>query len=130
MEEVVARIEITRAIDNTIVTAKLVKLTRDLAQREIDAKWWVLPAESKSRRELEGDHSWKWSKIIGELRNNRWCETFAVQTDDDEVQGAILYRLNTRSFVNKNEGAIYVEGLATAPRNRPWLVDFPVYRGV
>jgi GNAT superfamily N-acetyltransferase len=130
MQEEVCRIEITRAIDNTIVTAKLVKLTRSLAQREIDAKWWVLPPGSKSKRELEGDHSWKWSKIIGELRNNRWCEAFAVQTDDDEIQGSILYRLNTTSFVNKTEGAIYVQGLATAPRNRPWLVASPAYRGV
>jgi hypothetical protein len=36
----------------------------------------------------------------------------------------------TSSFVNETDGAIYVEGLAAAPRNPPWLTDSPMYRGV
>ena len=38
--------------------------------------------------------------------------------------------MNTLSFVEENAEAIFVELLATAPRNRDWLVTTPAYRGV
>ncbi len=63
------------------------------------------------------------------MKNDRWYEAVAVQTDDENVQGAILYWLNTTSFIDQGQGAVYVQALATAPRNRPWLVSAPLYRG-
>jgi hypothetical protein len=67
----------------------------------------------------ENDNSWHWAKRLGELRNDRWHESFAIETQDGNIQGAILYWLNTRSFVESEKGAVYLEALATAPRNRP-----------
>lgn len=123
-------IEITRVADGETVEASVVKLTRQLAQTEIDTKWWQLTGIPKNLREKEMDHGYKWSKRIGELVNNRWCDTRGVQTDDGRIQGAVLYWLNKLSFVEENAGAIFVESLATAPRNRDWLVTTPAYRGV
>lgn len=87
---------------------------------------WV----SKTLRQQENDHHWQWAKRIGELRNNRWFEAVAAVTDDSEVQGAILYQFNANSFVDDSKLTVFVEAMATAPRNRPWLVQNASYRGV
>jgi hypothetical protein len=63
------------------------------------------------------------------VRNNKWYETTAIQTAGGVIQGAIQYRIDGRSFVSA-EGVVSVEGLATAPWNRPWLVSRPQFRGV
>lgn len=114
----------------TIVAAIIVRLTRELAQRQIDGQWWKLPGVSKVVRKEENDYHWRWAKEIGELRKKRWHEAFAVQTEDGCVQGAIIYRLDCKSFIDDQFGTVNVRALATAPRNRPWLVEAPLYRGV
>ncbi len=130
MDDLPDRIELLKTVDGTAVAEKVGKLTRRLAQERIDSKWWELPEVSKRQRRQENDHHWQWAKRVGELKNDRWHEAVAAQTDDDDVQGAILYWVNTKSFVDERLGAVQVEALATAPRNRPWLVESPLYRGV
>jgi hypothetical protein len=123
-------IDLVRAADNHIVQARFVRLTRPVAKVKIDATWWQDLGPSTEMRKKENDNSWHWAKRLGELRNDRWHESFAIETQDGNIQGAILYWLNTRSFVESEKGAVYLEALATAPRNRPWLVSSPLYRGV
>jgi hypothetical protein len=123
-------IDLVRAADNHIVQARFVRLTRPVAKVKIDATWWQDLGASTEMRKKENDNSWHWAKRLGELRNDRWHESFAIETQDGNIQGAILYWLNTRSFVESEKGAVYLEALATAPRNRPWLVSSPLYRGV
>lgn len=130
MFQLPTQFELIRVADENSVIATITQLTRSLAQEKIDGAWWDVAGVSKSKRQLEDDNHWRWAKRIGELRNNRWYEAWAAQTKDDYLQGAILYRLDTYSFIESEQGAIYVEGLATAPHNRPWLVDSPRYRGV
>lgn len=124
------QIELIRVEDGLVELATVTQLTRDLAKAKIDGSWWNLKEVATLDRKKENDNHWKWAKRIGELRSHRWHEALCVQTSDGDIQGAILYRLDTTSFVSPEVGAIYVEGLATAPRNRPWLVDSPKYRGV
>jgi|RhiMetdeSRZDD1v2_1073273.scaffolds.fasta_scaffold124384_3 hypothetical protein len=125
-----SEIDLVRAADNHIVHAQFVRLTRAVAKTKIDGTWWEDLGASTEMRKKENDNSWQWAKKLGELRNNRWHEPLAVETQDGNIQGAILYWLNTSSFIEEEKGAVYVEGLATAPRNRPWLVPSPLYRGV
>src|SRR5437899_782638 len=94
--------------DDTMVESAIVQLTRELAQIKIDACWWALPDVSKKIRQQEIDHSWQWAGAVGQLRNDRWHEFVAVQTDEGDVQGAMLYRFNTKSFSNAAEGAVHV----------------------
>jgi len=124
------KIDLVRVPDNHIVEAQVVKLTRTVAKTKIDATWWQDLGASTETRKKENDNSWHWAKKLGELRNNRWHEPLAIETQDGNIQGAILYWLNAKSFVENEKGAVYVEALATAPRNRPWLVPSPMYRGV
>ena len=113
---------------NTKVQAKLVRLTRQLAAGRIDGEWWKLDV-SKSIRAKEADHHWRWRQIVGEHRNNRSWETLAVQSTSGAIEGAIAYRIDALSQIDSGEGTVYADRLATAPRNRPWLVDVPSYRG-
>lgn len=130
MEGLPETIQLSATSSNATCIASLVQLTRDLAQIKIDATWWALPGVSKTLRQQENDHTWQWAKRIGELRNNRWHEAVAVTTEDTEVQGAILYQFNATSFVDASKPAVFVEALATAPRNRPWLVGHANYSGI
>ena len=111
------------------VGATLVPLTRELAATAIDGKWWKIEAPKRAR-DQEEDHHWVWRKLVGEHRNDLAWEALAVQNSDDDVEGAILYRVDARSQIEAGKGAIFGDRLATAPWNRPWLVSSPRYRGV
>ncbi len=55
-------------------------------------------------------------------------------TADGEVQAAAIYRIDTASVLDcgpdgEPAPGVYVEYIATAPRNRGRLVQTPVYRG-
>jgi hypothetical protein len=123
--------DVTLTLDppGTEVQARLVRLTRAVAADRIDGEWWNIGG-SNTAREAEGDHHWRWRRIIGELRTQRNREALAVETEDGAIQGAIVYRIDALSRVEPGLGAIYGERIATAPRNRPWLVNPPHMRGV
>lgn len=130
MDPLPCPVELLAMSSGKTISATLVRLTRQLAKLEIDSRWWVLPEVSKSRRAVEIDNGWLWAGKVGELSTDRWHEMAAVQTADGRVQGAIYYRFDTTSFIDEELGAVYVENLATAPRNRQNLVEAPQYRGV
>ena len=111
------------------VKAQLVKLTRELAAQQIDGTWWNDPP-SKPLRSMEGDHHWQWRKLVGLNHNNLNWEALAIQSSGGFVEGAITYRIDAKSQLSPGNGAVYVDRLATAPRNRPWLVEHPRFKGV
>ena len=114
---------------NSEVVAKLVRLTRDRAAKQIDGTWWNVPV-SKTLREQEDDHHWQWRKIVGEHHNHRAWEAVGVQGPDEGIEGAMVYRIDAKSQIDYGQGALYVDRIATAPRNRPWLVGTSKYQGV
>jgi GNAT superfamily N-acetyltransferase len=130
MEGLPDSIALLSVADGSTIDAAVVPLTRGLAQTRIDSRWWRLRGISAAARKNEDDHSWQWAKRIGQLRNEKWYEAVAVQTPESDVQGAMVYRLDAKSFVDGSLGAVSIEALATAPRNRPELVQNPLYRGV
>jgi GNAT superfamily N-acetyltransferase len=130
MDPLPAKAHLVETAVGSTVSCEILKLTRELAKVGIDAKWWRLPGVSAADRKLENDHNWKWAKAVGEVRTQRWYETLAVQTADGDIQGAIQYRIDGKSFVSRDDPAVYVDGLATAPWNRAWLVGVPRFRGV
>jgi GNAT superfamily N-acetyltransferase len=114
---------------NIPAKAQLVRLTRELASQEIDGKWWHLPV-SKSVRRKDGDNHWNWRRIVGFSDRNGAGEALAVQSHEGEIEGAIVYRIDAKSQLQPGAGAIYVEYIAAAPRNRPWVVEPPIYQGI
>ena len=117
-------VHILNVARNVRVKARLVRLTRELAAKEIDGTWWNLPA-SKSVRKEEGDNHWLWRKIVGSNHAKLTWEALAVQSASGAIEGAIAYRIDAESQLQLGEGAVYVERIAAAPRNRPWFVEPP-----
>ena len=109
------------------VQAKLVRLDRQLAA-QIDGTWWE-GGLSKARKN-EGDNHWLWRKLVGARRSDKAWEALAVQNMRGAVEGAMLHRIDAKSQLETGEGVVFIDRLATAPRNRPWLVESPEYRGV
>jgi len=100
-----------------------------MAKRKIDGEWWQIGG-SRTKRQQEGDHSWSWTKIFGEHRGAKAREMVAVLTADGAVQGAMSYWTNGRSLLDNDLETVFVHHIATAPWNRPWLVEKPRFRGV
>ncbi len=67
---------------------------------------------------------------LGEHRHDLAWEFVAAQTENEAIQGAIAYRIDARSFLDSNLTSVYVDRIAIAPRNRPWLVAEPHYKGI
>ena len=115
-----------------VVTAQTVRMDRALA-KQIDSQWWKATGLGSDRLQEE-DRSWSWVQILGQGRATKggssYANYLAVQTNDSFVQGAISYWLNGRSRIVPTAGAVVVECLATAPQNRPWLVNDPQFGGV
>ena len=118
--------DVARQID---VDAIVGRLTRHDAADSIDGKWWGIPV-SKTLREQEGDHHWCWRQQVGEKRNRAAWECLAARGPEGDIEGAAIYRVDARSQLDPNEGTVYMDRLAAAPRNRDWLVAPPRYRGV
>jgi GNAT superfamily N-acetyltransferase len=110
--------------------ARLVQLTREVAASKVDGRWWHARAKTTARRDEEGDHHWVWRKLVGAHRNDLAWQFLGVQTEDEEIQGAIAYRIDFKSFLAPEMTSVYVDRIAVAPRNRPWLVVEPLCRGV
>ncbi len=122
-------VHILNVAKNVRVKAQLIRLTRDLAARGIDGTWWSFPA-LKSVRKGEGDNHWLWRKIVGANHARLTWEALAVQSASGAIEGAIAYRIDVESQLQPGKGAVYVDRIATAPRNRPWVVETPKYQGI
>ena len=94
MEILPQLVELTKVADKSTIQANIIVLTRTLAQKEIDTRWWQNPQIEKTLRIQERDHGYEWSKRIGQEINNRWFESRAIQTDDGRIQGAVFYWIN------------------------------------
>jgi len=117
---------------NQVVSANVVVLDRDMIKHGIVAAWWQLPGTTGTQRRQEPDHKWPWIEVIGRERKayGSAYQSIGIQTADGEVQGAITYWINKQSHLEPKKGAIEVDRLAVAPRNRPSLRQPPCFKGV
>ena len=76
------------------------------------------------------DSHWEWADKAIEAQRVMSRDTFAVECAG-QTQGLMLTDVGFgRIDVQKGRDLVYVELLATAPWNRPKLVDDPQYKGV
>lgn len=122
-------IQIFRCLDNCYIDANLIQLTRDIAKHEIDPKWWQGIATSTNRKK-ELDHSWNWATLIGSAQGRLTFEAVGIRSEENEIEGALFMELDAKSQLEEANGAIYIVGISTAPRNRNWLVESPRYSGI
>lgn len=129
MLELPETIRIFDVARNADVDAKLIRLTRKRAAMLIDGQWWKIDVSKRLRR-AEGDHHWIWRKQVGAKRNRLVWQCLAIRSTVDSIEGAIIYRIDYLSAIEPNQGAVYVDRIAVAPRNRDWLIDPPRFRGI
>lgn len=117
-------------VNGTFAKANIVRLTINMAQKMIDSIWWTLPNTPLTNIKNEGDSHWSWAKIAFHYSTSSLKECAAVLSKENYIEGAIAYDFNAKSLLEKNKGCVYIGWLATAPRNRNWITNQPVYKGI
>ncbi len=128
--DILKKIQILRANDNQTVDAKIVRLNTDDAREGIDQIWWILPNISARDIANEGDSHWNWEELTRFYGNQILHECVAILSQEDYLEGAMIYHFNAKSKLEMGKGSVYVERVSSAPRNRNWLVNQPFYKGV
>jgi GNAT superfamily N-acetyltransferase len=130
VQEILKTVPIHRYDKSMIVDARIMRLDRTLAKNFIDAKWWQLDGVSSAVRQEEADRGWNWTREIGSIRTKPTWGAVGIMCADDFVEGVMTYRIDAKSCLEPNLGAFYIDRIASAPRNRAWLVQNPLYRGI
>lgn len=93
--------------------------------------WWAEIIAPKVPISGEPDHHWDWAAVIStQVLNKPNCRSVCIKTPDGTIQGAMVYRIGAKSGLNPEKRVVYVDRLATAPRNRSNLVDSPRFSRV
>ena len=105
------------------VEAHIVDLTPDLAERRVHHDWW---ADANLLDHFDPppiDRHWDWNEMSIENEGKKLSDQkFALTTGDGAVQGAMMISAEpVPSRLSKGAGALFLELLFTAPRNRPAL---------
>ncbi|MBA4122293.1 MAG: hypothetical protein H0X72_07515, partial [Acidobacteria bacterium] len=128
--ETLKRIQILRADRNQTVDAEIIRLITDVAREKIDKVWWKLPSVSAEEMNDEGDFHWDWERLARIYSGKILHECVAVLSQENYLEGAMVYQFNAKSKLEPNRESVYVGWLASAPRNRNWLVNQTFYKGV
>ena len=127
---ILKRIQILRADSNQNIDAEIIRLTTDVAREKIDKVWWKLPSVSAEEMNDEGDFHWDWERLARIYSGKILHECVAVLSQENYLEGAMVYQFNAKSKLEPNKESVYVGWLASAPRNRNWLVNQTFYKGV
>jgi hypothetical protein len=118
---------------NQEVVGKIVELNRQWAYFVIQRKWRQnltlredLPIRAVTE---ESDYYWNWPRLVRRFYSKAECECLGLLIGP-RIEGAIIYRVNEQSAIEPGKGAVFVEFLAPAPRNRPSLCVHPRYKYV
>ena len=128
--EVLKRIQILRADSNQTVDAEIIRLTTGVAREKIDIVWWKLPSVPAEDMNNEGDFHWDWERLTRFYSGKSLHECVAILSQENYLEGAMVYQFNAKSKLEPDKGSVYIGWLASAPRNRNWLVNQPFYKSV
>jgi hypothetical protein len=108
---------------NQFVEAQIVELTADLAGRYIHHDWWTDDGLLDQFDTYPIDRHWNWNEMGIEYDGRALAaEKVAIVTGDQAVQGAMMISIEpVPSTLAPGTGALFIELLFTAPRNRPAL---------
>lgn len=102
-----------------------------LTTRWREENWWGGILEPKTPIADEPDYHWDWVDVISrQVLNNPTGRSVCLRSPNGVIQGAMIYRIGAKSALNPGEKVVYVDRLATAPRNRSNLVSTPQFSRV
>jgi hypothetical protein len=105
------------------VEAQIMRLTPEMAETGIHRSWWLDESLLEEFDSAPIDRYWNWNEMEIEY-NGRLLDSVkaAILTGDRAVQGAMMISTEpVSSLLTPTVGALFVELLFTAPRNRPKL---------
>lgn len=112
----------------TLKTADIVSLSPEIARDLIDSTWWE--NISPELMLFEMDNHWRWEEKIIKKKSNILYDFVAIRSDEAYLEGAMIYLRAVKSQLNSKNLCGWIDYLATAPRNREWLADSPLYKGI
>jgi hypothetical protein len=123
------QVRITRCATASVEIGRIETLSREVAKRQIDAVWWRDFSETVSDPSDQPDRDWEWRAIVSRYQNRPNFRAVCVMSGDSAIQAAMLFRVDAYSALESGQRAVFVERLASAPRNRQGLVANPLFRG-
>jgi hypothetical protein len=127
--EVPSLVRLTRCSSGQEEMAQIETLSRETAKNLIDAIWWTKLGPTIREPANEPDRHWDWRALVSVFQNKPYFRAVCVKTADGEIQAAMLFCVDALSALEDGDRALFVDRLATAPRNRDGLVTNPVFRG-
>ncbi len=122
------RLRLSKCATGQEVLASVEVLSREDAKNFVNAVWWAELGPTLQDPVDEPDRHWDWRQLVSIHQNKPYFRAVCVKTADGAIQAAMLFRVDAKSALDEGERAIHVDRLATAPRNRDWLVSSPAYR--
>lgn len=122
-------VELTRCDSGAKEQAQIETLTRESAKSQIDAVWWRGLGTTLRDPDDEPDRQWQWRVILSKFQSKPAYRAKCVRSSGGDIEAAMLFRVDVSSALSKGQRALFVDRLATAPRNRDGLVESPGFRG-
>ena len=121
-------LKLIRCRDGATASVVVVPMSPKKAGAMIDSRWWV----SRSLRESipQPDRSWRWAKLMTDESQTPGMECWAVCLPKGDIAEGAMMLSEALSIRRPGEPALYIEYLATAPRNRDGLSPTPRFKGV
>ncbi len=127
--DVPTSVELTRCATGQVEFGIVRALLREDAKTKIDGAWWSDLTQTLRAPANEPDRHWPWHVLISKNQNKHYFDSKCIVTADGLIQAAMLYRVDALSVFEEGKPAIFVDRLATSPRNRDGLVETPLFRG-
>lgn len=129
MLELPTDVALTDLESGEVVFGSVVDLTREAAKQGMDLTWWNGLTAALQDIESEPDRHWRWAQIISKYQNKPNYVFKCIQMPDRSIQAAMVLRVGVASAMQRDRLVVFVDRLATAPRNRAKLAINPSYRG-
>lgn len=123
------QVRLMRCLTGHEEVACVMTLTREDAKTLINAAWWTGLGPTLRNVADEPDRHWDWRQLVSMHQNKPFFRAACIKSADGAIQAAMLFRVDALSALDDGQRAIFVDRLATAPRNRDELVKNPLFRG-
>jgi hypothetical protein len=128
--QILSQVQIFSTQRNQMIDANLIRLTADLAKTNIDDVWWNLPNVSNDELMNENDSHWNWEELVKYYPSKLpKTECVAILSQNNYIEGAMIYHFHGITKLSSSNGSVQIERVATAPHNRKFLSNQPIYKG-
>lgn len=113
-----------------IIEADVIDATIEIVFEKMNRDvWWSEDVIDREQAEQKDDQQWNWLYWVIEAMKDEHLYCKLLQTPDNDIQSAIVYEIEKESFLEPGKKSVYIERVASAPRNRKVAIDGKKYKG-